>query len=146
MFIIFKIRCYFYRSITHYLFPSQESLAYDSSQKEVNHDILFREGLIPNTREVSYLPRLVVVDLKGSLGLLPEFGDLYEDANFAGSSKAELAAAGIRKLVHSGDLNYRLVCKLRRITRQAIAIQKITRYLAFIWGQIVGQIGVNDLS
>ena len=51
---------------------------------------------------MSYLPRLVVVDLKGSLGLLPEFGDLYEDVNYGGSSKAELAAAGNEKMVGRG--------------------------------------------
>lgn len=47
-----------------------------------------------NSRDVTYLPRLVVVDLKGSLGLLPEFGDLYEDVWTPGQSKAQLAASG----------------------------------------------------
>ncbi len=56
----------------------QESLAYNSDEREINHDVLFRQGQTPNTQDVTYLPRLVVVDLKGSLGLLPEFGDLYQ--------------------------------------------------------------------
>jgi len=72
----------------------QESLAYDNPHRELNHDILFREGLTLNSREVTYLPRLVVVDLKGSLGLLPEFGDLYEETWTPGQSKAQLAASG----------------------------------------------------
>ena len=55
---------------------------------------MFREGLTLNSRDVTYLPRLVVVDLKGSLGLLPEFGDLYEDTFVPGKSKAQLAASG----------------------------------------------------
>jgi hypothetical protein len=32
--------------------------------------------------------------LKGSLGLLPEFGDLYDEVWFPGKSKSEMAAAG----------------------------------------------------
>jgi hypothetical protein len=75
-------------------FSLQESLAYNNPHPELNHDILFREGLTLNHRDVTYLPRLVVVDLKGSLGLLPEFGDLYEDDWFPGKSKAQLTASG----------------------------------------------------
>jgi len=42
----------------------------------VDHDILYREGLTLD-RQVTYTPRLVSIDLKGSLGSLPELGDLY---------------------------------------------------------------------
>ena len=47
-------------------------------KNEICHDILYREGQTLN-RDVTYTPRLVSVDLKGSLGGLPEFGDLYFD-------------------------------------------------------------------
>ena len=44
---------------------------------EVDNDVLYREGLTLD-REVTYTPRLLVVDLKGSLGTLPESGELYD--------------------------------------------------------------------
>jgi hypothetical protein len=40
------------------------------------HDILYREGLSPNG-QVTFTPRMVAVDLKGSLGAMPEMGNLY---------------------------------------------------------------------
>merc|ERR550519_530592 len=45
-------------------------------QPDIDHDVLYREGLTANG-EVTYPPRLVSLDLKGSLGLLPQYGDLY---------------------------------------------------------------------
>ena len=44
---------------------------------EIDNDVLYREGSTLD-REVTYTPRLLVVDLKGSLGTLPESGELYE--------------------------------------------------------------------
>ena len=43
---------------------------------EVDNDVLFREGLTMKG-EVTYTPRLLSVDLQGSLGLLPQCGELY---------------------------------------------------------------------
>uniref|UniRef100_A0A1B6G8Y2 Protein misato n=1 Tax=Cuerna arida TaxID=1464854 RepID=A0A1B6G8Y2_9HEMI len=43
---------------------------------EINHDVLFREGQT-SRGEVTYTPRLLLVDLKGSLGCLTEEGRLY---------------------------------------------------------------------
>ena len=43
---------------------------------EIDNDVLYREGVTIN-KEVTYTPRLIAVDLKGSLGALPECGDLY---------------------------------------------------------------------
>jgi len=40
------------------------------------HDVLYREGQTLQG-EMTFTPRLVVVDLKGSLGAMPELGDLY---------------------------------------------------------------------
>ena len=44
---------------------------------DICHDLLFREGQTASG-EVTYTPRLVCADLKGSLGRLPQFGDLYD--------------------------------------------------------------------
>ena len=44
---------------------------------EIDNDVLYREGLTLD-KEVTYTPRLLVVDLKGSLGTLPESGELYD--------------------------------------------------------------------
>ena len=43
---------------------------------EVDNDVLFREGLTMKG-EVTYTPRLLSLDLQGSLGLLPQCGELY---------------------------------------------------------------------
>ena len=43
---------------------------------EIDNDVLYREGKTLN-KEVTFTPRLISVDLKGSLGSLPECGELY---------------------------------------------------------------------
>ena len=43
---------------------------------EVDNDVLFREGLTMKG-EVTYTPRMLSLDLQGSLGLLPQYGELY---------------------------------------------------------------------
>lgn len=48
-----------------------------NSTSEINHDVLYREGAT-NKGEVTFTPRLLLVDLKGSLKTLPEHGNLYE--------------------------------------------------------------------
>lgn len=48
-----------------------------SEEPRVDHDVLYREGLTID-KQVTYTPRLIAVDLKGSLGSLPLLGDLYE--------------------------------------------------------------------
>ena len=52
------------------------SASYPEEVLEVDNDILYREGLTLN-KEVTFTPRLITVDLKGSLGALPECGELY---------------------------------------------------------------------
>ena len=44
---------------------------------EIDNDVLYREGITLD-RELTYTPRVIVVDLKGSLGTLPESGELYD--------------------------------------------------------------------
>ncbi|XP_067636109.1 protein misato [Eurosta solidaginis] len=48
----------------------------ESASSEVNNDVLYREGANLN-REVTYTPRLLLVDLDGSLKHLPQEGELY---------------------------------------------------------------------
>lgn len=56
---------------------------YDSNKESsstINHDVLYREG--KNTQgHVTYTPRLLSVDLKGSLKHLKANGELYNDVN-----------------------------------------------------------------
>ncbi|XP_026485728.2 protein misato [Vanessa tameamea] len=57
-----------------------QELSFDytgTSKTECNHDILYREGLTA-AGEVTYTPRLLLVDLKGSLKTLPASGGLEE--------------------------------------------------------------------
>lgn len=57
---------------THWWNIQESSFIYDPKQagsKEVNTDILFREGTNLN-KQVTYTPRLILWDLKGSLNSL----------------------------------------------------------------------------
>lgn len=65
---------------THWWNLQESSFVYTSDPaipKEINHDVLFREGQ-NRAREVTYTPRLVACDLKGSLNTLREEGILYD--------------------------------------------------------------------
>ena len=48
----------------------------ENEMLEIDNDVLYREGRTMN-KEMTYTPRLVAVDLKGSLGSLPQCGELY---------------------------------------------------------------------
>lgn len=59
-------------------FWNLQELSFDYTgtvKTEVNHDILYREGQISQS-EITYTPRLLIADLKGSLGTFPENGGL----------------------------------------------------------------------
>jgi hypothetical protein len=66
---------------THWWNIQNASFVYHPSQlvtpKEINNDVLFREGL-NLMNEVTYTPRLILFDLKGSLNSLKQFGTLYD--------------------------------------------------------------------
>lgn len=52
------------------------------SLPDISNDVLFREGtsgIDKNDSQPTYTPRLVSVDLKGALGCLPLYGDLYNN-------------------------------------------------------------------
>uniref|UniRef100_H2ZRB4 Misato Segment II tubulin-like domain-containing protein n=1 Tax=Ciona savignyi TaxID=51511 RepID=H2ZRB4_CIOSA len=65
---------------THFWNIQESSFNYDGTEGEINHDILFREGLTPNG-DVTFTPRLVFVDLKQNLGSLSSQGKLYSETN-----------------------------------------------------------------
>lgn len=80
---------------THWWNIQELGFNYDSSNPgEINHDVLYREGInlqvkyycslnrtLLNTmfqRQVTFTPRLLLFDLHGSLKTLPEQGELYK--------------------------------------------------------------------
>ena len=65
----------------HFWNIQEAGFVFDNSvQLDVDHSVLFREGRTQRD-EVTFTPRLVSVDLKGALGSLPVFGDLYDDVH-----------------------------------------------------------------
>ncbi|XP_076245344.1 misato mitochondrial distribution and morphology regulator [Calliopsis andreniformis] len=63
---------------THWWNLQESNFSYDpDNPSEINHDVLYREG--ENfKRQITYTPRLLLVDLKGSLGYLKEESTLYD--------------------------------------------------------------------
>lgn len=64
---------------THWWNIQEASFNYDpnADPPEVDHDVLYREGRTL-TRQTTYTPRLLLVDLKGTLKFMPEEGELYQ--------------------------------------------------------------------
>lgn len=65
---------------THLWNIQESSFCYDPSasfQQEINHDVLFREGLTLHGDQ-TFTPRVLMFDLKGSLKALPSYGTLYQ--------------------------------------------------------------------
>ena len=65
---------------SHFWNIQESAFIYDKgvTKKEINNDVLFREGLTLR-REVTYTPRAIIFDLKGSLGSLKQEGVLYHN-------------------------------------------------------------------
>ena len=70
---------------THWWNLQESNFSYDpTNPSEVNHDVLYREG--ENfKREVTYTPRLLLVDLKESCGYLKQEGTLYDIPKYQGT-------------------------------------------------------------
>ncbi|CAH0382369.1 unnamed protein product [Bemisia tabaci] len=64
----------------HWWNIQESGFIYDptSPPSEINHDVLYREG-INHRNEVTFTPRAIVVDLHGSLNHLKTSGELYDD-------------------------------------------------------------------
>uniref|UniRef100_A0A0P4W8X7 Protein misato n=1 Tax=Scylla olivacea TaxID=85551 RepID=A0A0P4W8X7_SCYOL len=64
---------------THWWNLQEASFVYSTATStNINHDFLFREGITSYLQE-TYTPRLLAIDLKGSLHSLPVEGRLYND-------------------------------------------------------------------
>ncbi|KAL3285700.1 hypothetical protein HHI36_000231 [Cryptolaemus montrouzieri] len=64
---------------THWWNIQEKSFNYSKNEvQDINHDVLYREG-VNEKGQVTFTPRLLLVDLKGSLGALPENSQLYGD-------------------------------------------------------------------
>lgn len=64
---------------THWWNLQEASFVYSTATStNINHDFLFREGITSHQQE-TYTPRLLAIDLKGSLHSLPVEGRLYSD-------------------------------------------------------------------
>ncbi|XP_034173458.2 misato mitochondrial distribution and morphology regulator [Osmia lignaria lignaria] len=70
---------------THWWNLQESNFSYDpANPSEVNHDVLYREG--ENfKKEVTYTPRLLLVDLKESCGYLKQEGTLYDIPQYQGT-------------------------------------------------------------
>uniref|UniRef100_A0A6J0U128 Protein misato homolog 1 n=1 Tax=Pogona vitticeps TaxID=103695 RepID=A0A6J0U128_9SAUR len=64
----------------HWWGMQEASLCEGDSDEAIRHDVLFRPGRNPQGR-ATYTPRLILMDLKGSLGSLKQEGSLYEETN-----------------------------------------------------------------
>ncbi|XP_064620858.1 protein misato homolog 1-like [Lineus longissimus] len=65
---------------THWWNTQESSFIYDpkaTDKKLINHDVVFREGQTL-MGDVTFTPRLIAIDLKGSLNTLRKEGTLYE--------------------------------------------------------------------
>ena len=60
---------------------------------------MFREGLTLKG-EVTYTPRLLSLDLQGSLGLLPQCGELYGRCNNSDSKPIIASTDPVTKLIN----------------------------------------------
>ncbi|CAK9805721.1 Protein misato [Anthophora quadrimaculata] len=66
---------------THWWNLQETNFSYNpDNPSEINHDVLYREG--ENfKKQVTYTPRLLLVDLKGAFGYLKQEGTLYDVSN-----------------------------------------------------------------
>jgi len=85
---------------THFWNAQELSFQVAKEKNDLDHDVFYREGFLNsgNTKQVTYTPRLVSVDLKGALGSLPEFGDLYHQVPM---TKTELSQHAAQNFWHS---------------------------------------------
>lgn len=75
---------------THFWNSQGLSFNVPKASNDIDHDVLHREGTTLD-HVVTYMPRLVSVDLKGALGSLPQFGDLYHEVGGIATPKTDLS-------------------------------------------------------
>ncbi|XP_071447231.1 protein misato homolog 1 [Hetaerina americana] len=90
---------------THWWNIQEAGFDYNSEvPSEINHDVLLREGRTLKD-EVTFTPRMLLVDLKGSLNTVSERGDLYDDQEIPDINKLEWAGDVDLKQVPRGEKN-----------------------------------------
>lgn len=75
---------------THFWNSQELSFNVPKDKNDIDHDVLHREGATLD-HVVTYMPRLISVDLKGALGSLPQFGDLYHEVGGISTAKTDLS-------------------------------------------------------
>ncbi|KAK3872412.1 hypothetical protein Pcinc_022512 [Petrolisthes cinctipes] len=87
-------------NVTRELVTIQESsFVYDSTTPtDINHDFLFRDGRTP-LRQETYTPRVLCVDVQGSLHTLPALGTLYSPPH-SHPSTSDAAWEGPVQMIH----------------------------------------------
>jgi len=88
----------------HFWNSQDLSFSLDKEKNDIDHDVLFREGITLHGNQTTYTPRLVTVDLKGALGSLPEFGDLYNEVGTT-IPKTDLSASASQFWNHSVEVS-----------------------------------------
>ncbi|XP_053691518.1 protein misato [Sabethes cyaneus] len=65
---------------THWWNLQEASFRYDPTAEptEIDHDVLYREGQTASGQS-TFTPRMLLLDLKGTLKFMPEEGELYEE-------------------------------------------------------------------
>ncbi|CAL7946551.1 unnamed protein product [Xylocopa violacea] len=72
---------------THWWNLQETNFSYDpDNPSEINHDVLYREGENLQ-KQITYTPRLLLVDLKGACGYLKQEGTLYDAPEFDRENK-----------------------------------------------------------
>ena len=109
---------------THFWNAQDHSLFVPKDTNDLDHDVLFREGVTMSGNTPTYTPRLVSVDLKGALGSLPEFGDLYFET---GSSlpKTDLSAQASKNWHHQVDVQREETGRKSRFVQGLEASEKV---------------------
>ena len=88
----------------HFWNSQDLSFSLDKEKNDIDHDVLFREGITLHGNQTTYTPRLVTVDLKGALGSLPEFGDLYNEVGTT-IPKTDLSASASQFWNHNVEVS-----------------------------------------
>ncbi|XP_072393541.1 protein misato [Diabrotica undecimpunctata] len=128
---------------THWWNIQELSFQYNnvSNSSSISHDVLYREGHTQKG-QVTFTPRLLLVDLQGSLGSLPEQGDLYdpkpdifkESANWYDNLVEVQAGPSEHKNKFQQDLDD--VTKLQDVTKENYELEGTTKVWSdFLYGR-----------
>ena len=108
---------------THFWNAQDHSLFVPKETNDLDHDVLFREGVTPFGDTPTYTPRLVSVDLKGALGSLPEFGDLYYETGSL--PKTDLSAQAAQNWQYQVDVQREETARKSKFLQDLEASEKV---------------------